>query len=183
MQIKVKTEQAALKSAQVALDRAEPNLRYAYIKSPINGTIIQRNVEQGQTVAASFQTPTLFVIAEELTKMEIHAQVDESDIGQIKNGQNVNFEVLAYPNVNFTGVVKQVRLQPTRVQNVVNYTEVIDADNDQNLLLPGMTVTVDFLIDEKRDVLTVPNSALTFRPPVQVNLLPSWARPVPENRH
>ncbi|MFZ5518971.1 MAG: efflux RND transporter periplasmic adaptor subunit [Candidatus Zhuqueibacterota bacterium] len=168
MQISVKTQQATLKSAQVALDRAERNLRYAYIKSPINGTIIQRNVEEGQTVAASFQTPTLFIIAEDLTKMEIHAQVDESDIGQIKTGQNVTFEVLAYPDVVFTGIVKQVRLQPTTVQNVVNYTVVIDASNDKKLLLPGMTATVDFLIEEKRNVLIVPNSALTFAPPENV---------------
>jgi HlyD family secretion protein len=162
--IKLKTQQAALKSAEASLKRAEQNLKYAVISSPINGTVIQRSIEEGQTVAASLQTPTLFIIAEDMSKMEIHAQVDESDIGQIKEEQKVQFEVQAYPEKMFEGIVRQVRLQPEVVQNVVNYTVIVDANNEDGLLLPGMTAIIDFYVDEKRDVLLVPNSALRFEP-------------------
>jgi len=162
--INLKTQQAAIKSAEVNLQRAERNLKYAVIRSPISGIVIQRNVEAGQTVAASLQAPTLFIIAGNLSQMEIHAQVDESDIGQIKDGQAVRFTVSAYPAQKFSGVVRQIRLQPEVVSNVVNYTVVIDAANDQNLLLPGMTATVDFIIEQKKDALLVPNTALRFQP-------------------
>jgi len=168
IQIQVKTQKASLISTQASLQRAERNLKYAFIQSPINGTVIQRNVEEGQTVAASLQAPVLFVIAEDLSKMEIHAQVDESDIGMIKKDQKVTFDVQAYPDEIFDGVVKQIRLQPTTIQNVVNYTVVIDAENDENLLLPGMTATVDFIVEERKNVLLVPNSALRFQPSEQV---------------
>ena len=164
IQIQVKTQKASLISTQASLQRAERNLKYAFIQSPINGTVIQRNVEEGQTVAASLQAPVLFVIAEDLSKMEIHAQVDESDIGMIKKGQKVTFDVQAYPDEIFDGMVKQIRLQPTTTQNVVNYTVVIDAANEENLLLPGMTATVDFIVEERKNVLLVPNSALRFQP-------------------
>jgi len=163
-QINLKTQQANLKSAQAALQRAEQNLKYAVIRSPINGTVIERNVEAGQTVAASLSTPTLFKIAEDLSKMEILVEVDESDIGLIKDGQSVRFDVQAYSDKIFAGTVRQIRLQPTTVSNVVNYTVVVDADNHENLLLPGMTATVDFIIEQKQDVLLVPNSALRFQP-------------------
>jgi HlyD family secretion protein len=159
-----KNAQAALMSAQAALDRAELNLDYAIIRSPIDGTVTARNVEAGQTVAASFATPTLFTIAKDLSKMEIKALVDESDIGQIKDGQSVRFTVQAYPSKKFTGMVKQVRVQPTTNSNVVNYTVVISAENKENLLLPGMTAAVDFVIEQKKNVLLVPNSALRFQP-------------------
>jgi HlyD family secretion protein len=162
--VRVKTQQATLKSADAALIRAEQNLKYAVIRSPIDGTVIQRSVEAGQTVAASLQAPTLFVIAEDLSDMEIHAQVDESDIGQIKTGQCVVFEVQAYPDRQFSGTVRQVRLQPEVIQNVVNYTVVINAGNEERVLLPGMTATVDFYVEEKKDVLLVPNTALSFQP-------------------
>ncbi len=160
----VKTREAQLKSSEAMLERAEANLSYAVIRSPINGTVIQRTVEPGQTVAASFSTPMLFVIAENLSQMEIHAAVDESDIGMIKTGQTVRFTVQAYPDETFEGVVRQVRLQPETIQNVVNYTVVVDATNKAGLLLPGMTATVDFVIEHRDDVLLVPNTALRIVP-------------------
>ncbi|HPR89010.1 MAG TPA: efflux RND transporter periplasmic adaptor subunit [bacterium] len=155
---------ANLKSAQANLVRAERNLKFAVIRSPIDGTVISRNVEAGQTVAASLQAPVLFIIAGNLTKMEIHAAVDESDIGSIRDGQTVQFQVPAYADKTFTGSVRQIRLQPETVQNVVNYTVVIDADNVDNLLLPGMTATLDFIVQDRQDVLLVPNAALNFKP-------------------
>jgi HlyD family secretion protein len=155
---------AGLLSAQATLERAKADLKYAVIRSPINGTVIDRSVEPGQTVAASFSTPTLFVIAEDLSQMEIHAFVDESDIGHIKEGQQVRFTVDAFPDETFTGTVRQIRLQPETIDNVVNYTVVVDATNDKELLLPGMTATVDFLIEQRMDVLVISNSALHIQP-------------------
>jgi HlyD family secretion protein len=159
----METARAGVLSAEAAHDRSRANLRYAVIRSPINGTVIMRNIEPGQTVAASFSTPTLFVIADGLSEMEIHALVDESDIGAIREGQSVRFTVEAYIDEVFEGVVRQVWLQPQTVQNVVMYTVVVDAPNDQGLLYPGMTATTDFLIDERTDVLMVPNAALRFQ--------------------
>lgn len=161
---KYETALASLQSAQNNLRCAHRNLKYAFIRSPINGTVIHRNVEEGQTVAASFQTPTLFLIAEDLSQMEIHAQVDESDIGRIKEGQPVRFEVQAYDDRVFTGTVRQIWLQPQTVQNVVNYTVVVDAENDEGLLLPGMTATIDFIVEQREGVLLVPASALKIQP-------------------
>ncbi|PIS27668.1 MAG: efflux RND transporter periplasmic adaptor subunit [Candidatus Marinimicrobia bacterium CG08_land_8_20_14_0_20_45_22] len=159
-----KTTDASLKTAKIALDRAVKELKYAYVKSPIDGKVIYRNVEEGQTVAASFTTPTMFTIAEDLTKMEIRALVDESDIGSIKVGMKARFTVQSYPNETFTGVVRQIWLQPETVSNVVNYTVVLDATNEKNLLLPGMTATIDFLIEHKENILLVPNLALKIQP-------------------
>jgi HlyD family secretion protein len=164
VELSVKTEKASLKSAQAVLERARRNLDYAVIKSPIEGTVVQRNVEAGQTVAASLSAPVLFIIAGDLSQMEIHAQVDESDIGRIEKGQRVSFTVQAYTDRTFSGTVVQIRLQPEVVQNVVNYTVVAEAANDEGLLLPGMTATVDFVVEEREDVLLVPNSALRFQP-------------------
>ena len=161
-------QKAALKSAEASLKRAKRNLKYAYIYSPIDGIVVARNVEEGQTVAASFQAPTLFVIAEDLSKMRILAYVDESDIGQIKEGQKVRFTVEAYPDKVFSGVVKQIWLQPQTIQNVVNYTVVIEAENPEKILLPGMTATIDFIIEQKKNVLLVPNTALRFQPPQEI---------------
>jgi len=163
-QIALKMQKANLISARAALQRARRNLQYAVILSPISGTVIQRNVEAGQTVAASFSTPTLFKIAENLSQIEILAEVDEGDIGQIKVGQTVRFDVQAYPDKIFTGVVKQIRLEPTTISNVVTYTVVISAANEGNILLPGMTATIDFIIEQKNDVMLVPNIALRFQP-------------------
>ncbi len=160
----LKLQQAELKSAKASLNQARTNLGYATIRSPIDGTVISRDVEAGQTVAASLSTPELFVIAEDLDRVEIHALVDESDIGQVHDGMPVRFTVQAYPDDEFTGTVTQVRLQPETVQNVVNYTVVVEADNAEGILLPGMTATVDFIIDRRDDVLLVPNSALRFQP-------------------
>jgi HlyD family secretion protein len=155
---------AALASARAGLKRARINLVNATISSPIAGTVIQRSIDAGQTVAASLNTPTLFVIARDLAKMQIEAAVDETDIGQIRPGQAVNFSVQTYPDQVFSGSVRQVRLQPTTVQNVVTYTVIVTADNARGLLLPGMTATVDFIVEEVKDALLVPNAALRFRP-------------------
>lgn len=155
---------SSLLSAKNSLERADLNMRYAFIRSPINGTVIYREVEEGQTVASSFQTPELFLIAEDLSKMEIHALVDESEIGLIKVGQPVEFEVQAFDDKKFTGTVRQVWLQPETVQNVVNYTVVVDAENPDGLLLPGMTATIDFIVESKEDVLLVPVSATKVTP-------------------
>ncbi|MEZ4598591.1 MAG: efflux RND transporter periplasmic adaptor subunit [Syntrophotaleaceae bacterium] len=156
------TARADLMSAKAALRKAETNLRNARIRSPINGTVIEREIEKGQTVAASFNTPTLFILAEDLERMEIEADVDESDIGQIRRGQKVRFTVQAYPDESFPGSVAQIRLNPTEESNVVTYTVVIEAANERGLLLPGMTATIDFIIDAVENVLQVPNAALQY---------------------
>lgn len=156
--------QADQASAEAALERARQNLSYTQIYSPIDGIVVERDVDVGQTVAASFSAPQLFLIAEDLSKMQILVSVDESDIGKIHEGQPARFTVEAYPDHPFEGSVRQVRLQSTTTENVVNYTVVVDAPNADQKLLPGMTATVDFLVDSAKDVLTVPNAALRFRP-------------------
>jgi HlyD family secretion protein len=155
--------QASVKSAQVALDRARKNLAYTEIYAPIDGVVVQRNVDVGQTVAASLSAPQLFLIANDLSQMQILANVDESDIGLIHEGQDVRFTVQAYPNQTFSGKVKQVRLQSTTTENVVNYTVVVSVDNPKGTLLPGMTATVEFLTGSAENALVVPNAALRFR--------------------
>ena len=157
-------QQAAVKSAQVALDRAKQTLSYTDISSPIDGVIVERNVDVGQTVAASFSAPQLFLIANDLSEMQILASVDESDIGRIRQSQPVQFTVQSYPGQQFTGTVNQVRLQSTTTDNVVNYTVVIGVKNDAGKLLPGMTATVQFTTASATDVLTVPNAALRIKP-------------------
>lgn len=160
----VESTLATLNSAESALEKAKTNLGYAYIYAPISGKIISRSVEVGQTVAASLSTPTLFVIAEDLSSMRILASVDESDIGQVKEGQKVKFTVQTYSDKTFEGVVTQIRLQASTTSNVVNYTVVVHADNKDHFLLPGMTATVDFYVDNRENVLLVPNTALRFEP-------------------
>jgi len=155
---------ANTKSAQISLDRARQNLSYATIYAPISGTVIERNVEVGQTVAASLSAPQLFLIANDLSRLQILASVDESDIGRIEEGQEVRFTVQAYPEDTFIGTVRQVRLQSSMQENVVNYTVVVDVNNDDGRLLPGMTATLDFLIETASDVFKVANAALRFRP-------------------
>jgi HlyD family secretion protein len=157
-------QQANVKSARIALERAQKNLGYTAIYAPIDGVIVERNVDVGQTVAASLSAPQLFLIANDLSQMQILASVSESDIGAIKEGQQVKFTVQPYPNQQFTGTVRQVRLQSTTQDNVVNYTAVIAVSNPEGKLLPGMTATVQFLTGSANDVLTVPNAALRFRP-------------------
>ena len=156
--------QADFKSAEISLERARQNLSYTAIYAPIDGVVVERNVDVGQTVAASLSAPQLFLIANDLSQMEILASVDESDIGQIEEGQPVRFTVQAYPEESFYGEVRQVRLQSTMQENVVNYTVVIDVENRDGVLLPGMTATVDFLVESVEDVLMVSNAALRFRP-------------------
>ena len=160
----MQTAQASLISAEAALVRAESNYGYAVIRSPIDGKVITRNVEPGQTVAASFSTPTLFLIAEDLSEMEILGLVDESDIGQISEGQRVRFTVEAYWDETFEGSVRQIRLEPETISNVVTYTVVIDVDNTEGLLYPGMTATIDFITEQVEDALLVPNNALSITP-------------------
>jgi HlyD family secretion protein len=150
-----------------AFNRAKINLRYATIKAPISGVVVSRAVDVGQTVAASFNTPTLFTIANDLTKMQVQANIDEADIGKILVGQDVSFTVDAYDEQTFSGTVKQVRLQPVVTQNVVNYTVIVDVPNPDLKLLPGMTANITVMIKEVKDILKVPASALKFNPPAE----------------
>jgi HlyD family secretion protein len=159
---------ATVKSAQIALDRAKQQLSYTSIYAPIDGVIVERNVDVGQTVAASLSAPQLFLIANDLSEMQILASVDESDIGQIKEGQPVTFTVQSYPGQTFSGTVKQVRLQSTTTDNVVNYTAVVGVGNEAGKLLPGMTATVQFLTASADSVLTVPNAALHITPTAEM---------------
>lgn len=147
-----------------AFSQAETNLRYATIRSPVDGIVVSRNVDVGQTVAASFQTPTLFTIAQDLTRMEIDTSVDEADISRVKVGQQVGFTVDAYPESRFAGVVRQVRNAPVVTQNVVTYVVVIDVDNKDLRLKPGMTANVSIETARKDNVLKLPSAALRFRP-------------------
>ena len=153
----------SVKRAQSTYDRAVTNLGYATIVSPVDGTVISRKVDVGQTVAASFQTPDLFEIAEDLTKMQIETAVSEADIGVIKENQNVSFTVDAYPTETFQGNVRQIRLSPTTTSNVVVYTVVIDVDNTDLRLMPGMTAFVTIIISERENVWKAPNAAFLVR--------------------
>jgi len=157
-------DQAAVQQAQAGLDEAQVNLRYTDILSPVDGVVVARNVDVGQTVAASFQTPTLFLIAEDLTKMQVNTNVSESDVGRVHEGQPATFTVDAYPGLPFRGVVQQVRNAPVTVQNVVTYDVVIAVDNPGQELKPGMTATVTIVTARRDDVLMVPARALRFRP-------------------
>jgi len=155
---------ANLMSARVGLARAEQDLAYTYIYAPIDGVVQERDVQVGQTVASSFAAPQLFVIASDLKRMQILVQVDEADIGQIKEGLDVQFTVEAYPNRIYHGTVHQVRLQSATVQNVVDYTVVVYLNNPDGTLLPGMTATVNFQTAKAPNVLRIQNAALRFRP-------------------
>ncbi|MFH1159491.1 MAG: efflux RND transporter periplasmic adaptor subunit [bacterium] len=154
-----------LRSSEAALNRAKINLKYATITAPIAGIVVSRAVDVGQTVASSFNTPTLFTIANDLTKMQVQASVDEADIGKILVGQAVTFTVDAYTGQTFEGKVSQIRLLPTVVQNVVNYTVIIDVPNPEMKLLPGMTANITIVVEEVTNVLKVPSVALRFNPP------------------
>ncbi len=162
------SNQATLKQAQASLDRAKINLAYATIYAPINGVVIDRKVNVGQTVAASFSSPTLFTIANDLKRMQVQTTVDESDVGKISIGQEATFTVDAYPEDKFTGTVSQIRLAPQSIQNVVNYIVLIDVQNNQLKLMPGMTANVKILVASATDVLRVPNMALRFQPPADL---------------
>jgi HlyD family secretion protein len=156
---------STLRSAEAQRNRAKINLQYATIRAPISGVVISRSVDVGQTVVASFNTPTLFTIANDLTKMQVYANVDEADIGQIKVGQEATFTVDAYPDLLFTGEIKQIRLQPNVIQNVVNYTVIIDVANPDLKLLPGLTANINVKVLEHKNILKIPVNALHFIPP------------------
>ena len=164
VQVNRSVAEAGVKSAQVTLDRAKQNLSYTNIYAPINGVVVERDVDVGQTVAASLSAPQLFLIAQDLAQMQILAAVDESDISSIKEGQTVQFSVQSFQGRTFNGVVDQVRLQSKTTDNVVNYTVVVRVDNSDGRLLPGMTATVSFITGAANNVLVVPNSALRYRP-------------------
>jgi HlyD family secretion protein len=154
----------SLSNAKSALQRAMVNLDYATITSPINGVILNRAVEEGQTVAASFNTPTLFTIVNDLTQMEVHTSIDEADIGKVKQGQRVEFTVDAYPDMNFEGKVSELRLQPVTTNNVVTYVVILSAPNPEKKLMPGMTAVTDIYVEEKQNTLILPGKAIRFTP-------------------
>jgi HlyD family secretion protein len=155
---------AQVQQKQAAVQVAQTNLDYTIIHAPIDGTVVARNVDVGQTVAASLQAPTLFTIAQDLTKMQVYAKTDESDVGQIRSGQKVTFKVDAYPRETFSGTVSQVRMNSTVVQNVVTYDTIIDFDNPELKLFPGMTAYVSIPVATAANVLKVPNGALRYKP-------------------
>ena len=158
----VAAAKAQIMQAQANFATASANMGYTKIVSPVKGTVISKEVEVGQTVAASFQTPTLFTVAEDLTKMRIETSVSEADIGKVKEGQDVEYTLDGYPDSIFKGVVTQVRLSPTTESNVVTYTVVIEVENEEGKLLPGMTANVSIITGKKENILTVPNVALKF---------------------
>jgi HlyD family secretion protein len=157
---------AQVSQKEAALAVAQTNLNYTVIRSPIDGTVVARNVDVGQTVAASLQAPTIFTIAQDLTKMLVYAKTDESDVGNIKVGKQVTFKVDAFPKETFRGVVSQVRMNATTVQNVVTYDTIIEFANPDLKLFPGMTAYVTIPVDTVQSVLKIPNTALRYKPPM-----------------
>lgn len=160
----VKSAEAIILQRQAKLKDIEIDLARTEIKSPVDGVVVKRDIELGQTVAASLAAPTLFTIAQDLREIDIYANIDEADVGRLKDGQKVTFTVNAYPNRTFEGSVRMVRLSAQTVQNVVTYTAVIGVRNEDQALLPGMTANLQIVTDEREDVLRVPNAALRFRP-------------------
>ncbi len=161
----LRVAEAQVRQAGAALNVADQELKYTVIRSPIDGIVVARNVEVGQTVAASFATPNLFLIALDLTKMQVNTNVSESDIGGMAEGQDAVFTVDAYPGESFTGTIRQVRLAPINIQNVVTYNVVVGVDNKDLRLKPGMTANVSIVVAQKDQILKVPNAALRFTPP------------------
>jgi HlyD family secretion protein len=164
----LKSSQATVEQAKATLNQNQVNLDHTIITAPIAGIITQRSVDVGQTVAASLQSPTLFIIADDLTRMQVSANIDEADVGRIRPGQHVTFRVDAYPTENFEGTVAQIRLQPVVVSNVTTYLTLINVPNPQLKLKPGMTANVKVEVSRKNDVLKIPNAAVRFRPSVDV---------------
>lgn len=167
-QASTEVAKASLKQTEAALHQAQVNLSYTTIHSPIDGVVISRSVDVGQTVAASLQAPVLFTIAEDLKKMQVHTSVAEGDVGRLQPEMEAWFTVDAFPGQRFKGKISQIRNAATTVQNVVTYDAVIDVDNPDLKLRPGMTATTTIVYAEKHDVLTVPNTALRFKPPAEV---------------
>ncbi len=176
-QASVSAARAMVSQAKAAVEQAETNLALTTIVSPISGIVISRNVDVGQTVAASLQAPTLFTIAEDLAKMEVHTSVAESDVGRLSADMQVEFSVDAHPSERFKGVVKEVRYAPQTVQNVVTYDAVVSVDNSDLKLRPGMTADVTFLLEKRDAVVLMPNTALRFRPPQKVLDEIGWKPP------
>lgn len=164
----MKNSQQTVSQRRTALAQARTNLSYANIYAPINGIILSREVEEGQTVAASMTTPTLFTIAKDITKMQVEANVDEADIGGVEVGQRVTFTVDAFPQQEFNGKVRQVRLAATTESNVVTYTVIIDADNSEQKLKPGLTATITIFTQELKNVNTIPAGAISFIPDAEI---------------
>ena len=162
-------DEAAIRQQQASLAQAQVNLNYTDIVSPVDGTVVSRNVDVGQTVAASFQTPTLFLIAKDLTRMQVDSNVSESDIGHVHEGQSASFRVDAFPDRDFQGAVGQVRQAPITVQNVVTYDVVVNVSNPELLLKPGMTANVTIATERRDDVLRVPLQAVRFSPDGQAH--------------
>ncbi len=160
----LKSARALLETTRAQLQRDRTNLAYSIIRSPVSGIVIDRQIDVGQTVAASFQTPTLIKIAQDLSKMQIDTSFAEADIGNIKVGQRAKFSVDAFPNLNFEGAVKQIRLNPVTTSNVVSYNVVISVDNPEQILLPGMTAYVSIVFAKHDNVMLVPNAALRYKP-------------------
>jgi HlyD family secretion protein len=165
----VEQANAQVSQKQAAVAVAQTNRNYTIIRSPIDGTVVARNVDVGQTVAASLQAPTIFTIAQDLVKMLVYAKVDESDVGRIRAGQTVTFKVDAFPKETFHGTVSQIRMNPTTVQNVVTYDAVIEFENRNLKLFPGMTAYVTIPVATAANVVKVPNAALRFKPPMDVD--------------
>jgi len=159
-----KAAEAQLQLARAAVEKDRANLNYSVIRSPVSGVVVDRTVDVGQTVAASLQTPTLFKIAQDLSQMQIDANFAEADIGSIRVGQTARFSVDAFPSRSFEGMVRQIRLNPTIQQNVVTYNVVVDVDNPEQILMPGMTAYVSIAVAERKGALLVPNAALRFKP-------------------
>ncbi len=165
----LKSAEAQVEQYKASLELTEVTLEYTVIKSPVDGIVISRNVDTGQTVAASFQTPTLFTIAKDLTKMQVNTNVDEADIGAVKAAQEAQFTVDAYPELLFKGTVTQIRNAPVVIQNVVTYDVIIDVDNNELKLKPGMTANVSIITSVKDNALKAPNAALRFKPAEEPN--------------
>lgn len=175
---RLKSAEAQVVQARASLNQSEVNLEHTVIRAPIDGIVISRLVDVGQTVAASLQAPELFVIAADLTKMRVIANIDESDVGRVRPGQKVVFTVDAYPDEEFEGAVSQIRLEPVVQQNVVTYATVVDAPNPDLKLKPGMTATITLEIARRENVLKIPNAALRFRPTPE--LFAALDQPAPE---
>jgi len=160
----ISSAQAAVKQRQALLKQAQVDLERTIIRAPVNGTVILRNIDAGQTVAASLQAPVLFTIAQDLRDMQVEAAIDEADVGRLRTGMQASFTVDAFPRRNFSGEIRQIRKSPVNVQNVISYTVVISAANPDQALLPGMTANVRVVTDSRDNVLKVPNAALRYRP-------------------
>jgi HlyD family secretion protein len=175
-QAQVQNATAQVQQAEAALQLAQINLEHTTIRSPIDGTVVSRNVDVGQTVAASLSAPTLFTIANDLTRMQVIANIDEADIGLVEKAKGANFTVDAFPSEQFTGAIKQIRLNPVTAQNVVTYNVVIDVSNPEQKLKPGMTANMTITIDERNNIIKIPNSALRFVPKLSPEQRAEWTK-------